>query len=57
MNIIECPDCNGEKEVYYSCCTGEIERNDYHICPCCKEHLGLETCNTCDGKGTIEDKD
>jgi len=53
---MKCETCNGVGEVYYSCCTGEIVNNDWHLCPECKEHLGLEMCEDCDGTGFISDE-
>jgi hypothetical protein len=52
--IEECPECEGAKYLFYSCCTGDQVTNDYQLCPQCCEHLGEEDCNTCAGKGYIE---
>lgn len=52
---IECPECGGQGEVMYSCCTGEIITNDYGLCPVCKEHLGEEPCYTCKGEKFIKE--
>ena len=48
-----CPECNGEKVMYYSCCSGEPVEDDIKICHECREHLGEEDCNTCNGSGQI----
>lgn len=54
MDIYEkCPECNGKKEMVYSCCTGEAVDNDIMMCPKCHEHLGFEDCQTCEGTGKI----
>jgi DnaJ-class molecular chaperone len=54
---LTCPECNGKKDMVYSCCTGEPVDNDYMLCPVCREHLGEEPCNTCGGDGFIEESD
>ena len=51
INSVVCPECEGKKELVYSCCTGEPVDNDLMICPTCKEHLGEEPCFTCGGTG------
>jgi hypothetical protein len=53
---IICPECDGKKELVYSCCTGEAVDNDYMLCPICKEHLGEEPCYTCGGVGFITEE-
>ena len=56
-NVIEpdkpktCKTCEGEKETYFSCCTGDLVDSDFPFCPVCKEHLGLEVCEWCNGTG------
>lgn len=52
-----CPECEGAKELVYSCCTGDIVSNDIMMCPVCHEHLGEEPCFTCDGKGYVPDEE
>lgn len=54
---IVCPECDGKKELVYSCCTGEPVDNDLMMCPQCMEHLGEEPCNTCSGAGWIDKDD
>lgn len=51
-----CPECKGKGEVVYGCCSGEMELNDYMICPICHEHLGEDTCEECNGSGEIKIK-
>jgi len=55
MAIETCPQCEGQKEGYFSCCTGEMIDPDIAMCPDCKEHLGEETCDVCGGTGAIMD--
>jgi DnaJ-class molecular chaperone len=52
-----CPECNGRKELVYSCCTGDPVFNDEMMCPDCHEHLGEEPCFTCEGKGYVESEE
>lgn len=51
--MIECPTCNGEKEVMISCCTQEIIHDDIDRCPECYEGLGDEECPECEGTGEV----
>lgn len=48
-----CPECDGKKQMVYSCCTGEPVDSDYMMCPQCLEHLGEEPCITCAGSGWV----
>lgn len=48
-----CPECDGRKEMVYSCCTGDPVFNDEMMCPQCMEHLGEEPCYTCEGAGWV----
>lgn len=50
-----CPECEGAKELVYSCCTGEPVYNESMMCPVCHEHLGEEPCFTCYGLGYINE--
>lgn len=52
---VECESCNGTGECVVSCCTGEIINDDFAMCPVCHEHLGEDTCETCDGKGYVDE--
>lgn len=52
---VECEACRGTGACVYSCCTGEIVRDDISICPDCHEHLGEETCQSCNGEGYVDD--
>lgn len=52
---VECDACGGKGVCVYSCCTGEIVRDDYCTCPECHEHLGEETCQSCNGEGVVDD--
>lgn len=52
---VECNSCGGTGECIYSCCTGEIVRDDYAICPTCHEHLGESECESCEGVGYVDD--
>lgn len=47
----ECTECEGARNVMYSCCSGEIVNNDSGLCPECYEHLGEEPCEHCSGTG------
>ena len=49
-----CPDCNGKGECVVSCCTGDIIKGDYDLCPECHEHCGLDTCYLCNGTGKVD---
>lgn len=56
-SLVLCPECHGAKELMYSCCSGDIIDEDFPMCPDCKEHLGLEPCHICEGKGTVREED
>jgi len=49
----ECETCNGKGEAIFSCCTGEVMKSDYDLCPTCYEHCGEEECQDCEGKGYV----
>jgi len=49
-----CPDCDGKGECIVSCCTGEIIKGDYDLCPECFEHCGLDTCELCNGTCKVD---
>lgn len=51
----ECPDCNGSGECVISCCTGDVIRDDWQMCPVCHEHCGEDTCELCNGTGKVDD--
>jgi len=51
----KCETCNGSGAAVYSCCTGQVVTDDIQICPVCKEHLGEETCEDCNGTGEVSD--
>lgn len=54
----ECETCNGHGEAVFSCCSGEVVRDDMMMCPTCHEHLGEEECPDCEGNGYVpEDKE
>lgn len=55
MIKIQCPTCDGKGEAVISCCTGEVIRDDYQMCPECHEHLGEDTCPDCEGSGKVEE--
>jgi len=55
MPIEQCPQCEGKKKGYFSCCTGEIVDPDIARCPDCLENLGEEVCDVCSGTGSIMD--
>lgn len=57
-NKVECEDCEGTGEEYYSCCGDDVkgtDAEDYGICPTCNEHLDGEysPCGSCDGEGYV----
>ena len=56
--MVPCPHCDGEGEIYYSCCGDDMKGSpflDYNICPSCREHLGgPEVCEECNGSGLID---
>lgn len=59
-NYIECPDCEGQGEIYISCCGDNLLKEgsafyDYEICPTCREDIPPPTkCETCNGTGEIK---
>ena len=60
-NDVECPDCEGEGSVDYTCGTcagsGEGMVSDGPPCRSCKgQGGGWDACERCDGAGTIEDE-
>jgi hypothetical protein len=50
----ECPNCEGKKHGYFSCCTGDMVDPDIQRCPECLENLGEEECPTCEGEGIVD---
>lgn len=50
---VDCPTCNGKGEAMFSCCSGEVVDSDLGLCPDCKEHLGDDTCEDCEGSGKV----
>lgn len=48
-----CDTCNGAGVACFSCCTGDVIKDDYQMCPSCMEHLGEEECSTCEGEGQV----
>jgi hypothetical protein len=51
----KCPACEGQKEGMFSCCTGLLlhDSEECDLCPVCKEHMGIEKCDECNGTGEI----
>jgi DnaJ-class molecular chaperone len=57
--FIKCDECDGSGTAVYSCCTGEPLQGilkDVAICPKCRELLGEETCEACEGAGYVKDE-
>lgn len=57
--FVACDECDGKGVGVYSCCTGERITGlaaDYMMCPICKEHLGEDDCEACDGTGYVVDE-
>jgi hypothetical protein len=52
---VECPECEGEGKVHFSCCGDDIKGNDTDLCPTCLEHCGDdgEDCDLCEGTGEV----
>lgn len=55
MKTKECSECNGKGKGYFSCCTHQMVEEELAMCPICKEHLGEDICEGCDGTGVVED--
>lgn len=56
--MIDCEQCEGTGDDFYSCCGDDMRGNDYDLCPTCKEHQGYEegnkNCQECGGTGKRE---
>ena len=47
-----CPDCEGVSQELSDCC-GARMNSDFMMCSDCKDHCGIQVCETCDGEGQV----